>query len=108
MGRCFVRECFVSSVVGRGSWGVFVRVCALCFVFCVWSNVSSYVFVCVVWHAPLTMLPRNPTHQVGIASFKTEFGEDVPEEELVAKVQELNNDPKVHGAYLVARCRASV
>ena len=37
---------------------------------------------------------------MGIASFKTEFGEDVPEAELVAKVQELNNDPNVHGACL--------
>jgi 5,10-methylene-tetrahydrofolate dehydrogenase/methenyl tetrahydrofolate cyclohydrolase len=34
---------------------------------------------------------------VGIASFKTEFGEDVPEAELIAKVQELNNDPAIHG-----------
>jgi hypothetical protein len=36
--------------------------------------------------------------QVGIASFKTEFGEDVPEEELIAKVKALNDDPAVHGA----------
>lgn len=37
--------------------------------------------------------------QVGIASFKTEFGEDVSEADLIAKVEELNADPKVHGTY---------
>jgi len=35
--------------------------------------------------------------EVGIQSFKAEFGEDVTEEELIAKVVELNNNPKVHG-----------
>jgi 5,10-methylene-tetrahydrofolate dehydrogenase/methenyl tetrahydrofolate cyclohydrolase len=35
--------------------------------------------------------------EVGIQSFKTEFGADVTEEELIAKVVELNNNPAVHG-----------
>lgn len=44
--------------------------------------------------------------QVGIASFKTEFGEDVTEADLIAKVQELNNDPAVHGESVRAWLRS--
>lgn len=59
---------------------------------CVSLSVSP--LVCI-----LTTHPRTtPANQVGIASFKTEFGEDVAQAELLAKVQELNNDPNVHGA----------
>ena len=59
---------------------------------CVSLSVSG--LVCI-----LTTHPRTtPANQVGIASFKTEFGEDVAQAELLAKVQELNNDPNVHGA----------
>ena len=36
-------------------------------------------------------------NQVGISSFKFEFGEDVTEEALIAKVKALNADPAIHG-----------
>lgn len=55
---------------------------------------------------PPCTCPLHATTQVGIASFKTEFGEDVTEADLIAKVQELNNDPAVHGESVSAWLRS--
>ena len=42
-------------------------------------------------------MKKKACEECGIASFGFDYGEDVTQEELIAKIEELNNDPAVHG-----------
>ena len=65
------------------------------------SNVTPGLAVVLVGNrtdsATYVRMKIKACEEVGIHSIKIEFPTDVPEAELIAKVAELNADPKVHG-----------